>query len=118
MAITLNNLHKYDEEIETLYGEHDFNPNISFTKNYAKNNIWAAFYTAAREIGMSEDMAKQFIDSKWFRHNEEEIYQQLTATLFTMLWCESSFVDDTEFSKLEPYIDRGDVEWLEIVLRK
>tara|TARA_R100000908_G_C3744116_1_gene139887 strand:+ start:147 stop:452 length:306 start_codon:yes stop_codon:yes gene_type:complete len=96
------NLHKYDDEIETLYGEHDFNPNISFAKNYAKNNIWAAFYSAAREVGMPEDMAKQFIDSKWFRHNEEEIYQQLTATLFTMLW--------SNRLRLEPYIDRGDVE--------
>ena len=106
---TLTNLHKYDEEIETLYNEHDFNPNLSYTKNYAKNNIWAAFYTAAREIGMPEDMAKQFIDSKWFRHNEEEIYRQITAILFTMLWCDRL--------RLEPYIDtdrhgyfRGDVE--------
>ena len=107
---TLTNLHKYDGEIETLYNEHDFNPNLSFARNAAKNSIWAAFYTAAREIGIPEDMAKQFIDSKWFRHNQEEIYKQMTATLFTMLWCESSFVDDTEFSRLEPYIDRGDVE--------
>jgi len=101
---TLTNLHKYDEEIETLYGEHDFNPNLSFARNAAKNSVWAAFYTAAREIGMSEDMAKQFIDSKWFRHNEETIYQQLTATLYTMLR------SDSAFGLLEPYIDRGDVE--------
>ena len=101
---TLTNLHKYDEEIETLYNEHDFNPNISFTKNYAKNNIWAAFYTAAREVGMPEYMAKQFIDSKWFRHNEEVIYRGLTETLFTML------CSDSAFGLLEPYIDRGDVE--------
>ncbi len=96
------NFRKYDGEIETLYKEHDFNPNLSFARNAAKNSIWAAFYTAAREVGMPEDMAKQFIDSKWFRHNQEEIYQQMTATLFTMLWCERL--------RLEPYIDRGDVE--------
>lgn len=97
MPLKPTNFHKYDEEIETLYGEHDFNPNISFAKTYAKNTIWASFYTAAREIGMPEDMAKQFIDSKWFRHNSEIIYKELTATLFTMLW--------EERLRLDPYID-------------
>jgi len=84
---------KYDEEIETLYNEHDFNTNISFAKNYAKNNIWAAFYTAARENGMSEKQAKQFIDSKWFRHNEEEIYQRLTVTMYHLLYGKRNNLD-------------------------
>ena len=63
-----------------------------FARGVLERIAWQSMFMAARESGMSEAIATQFIQSKWIRHNEDRIMEKVTDVLFSMM------EEDTEYS--------------------
>ncbi len=79
------NTTKYFDEREELYGRQNF---ITFSNlgTMAYNSL----YMAARELGATPYEAYQLCNSKWIRHNEDFIPQNMTEMFMNMLYRSNS----------------------------
>ena len=74
---------KYFDEIEVLYGRQNH-----FTYSNLGSMAYNSLYMAARELGATPIQAFNLCNSKWVRHNEDFIPENMTEMFMNMLYRE------------------------------
>lgn len=92
---------KYETELDRIYDLQ------CFSRTVLDRVAWEAIFVAAREIGMSEAIATQFIQSKWIRHNEDRIMEKVSQALYDMMALQDGFQNRP---LLDDYIDACEAE--------
>ena len=98
---------KYETELDRIYDLQ------CFSRTVLDRVAWQSIFVAAREIGLSEEIATQFIQSKWIRHNEDIIMEKVSQTLYDMMASDSSsllHLRVKDLTPLEDYIDALEAE--------
>jgi len=90
---------KYETELDRIYDLQ------CFSRTVLDRVAWQSIFVAAREIGLSEEIATQFIQSKWIRHNEDIIMEKVSQTLYDMMASDSSSLLHLRVKDLTPLED-------------